>query len=652
MADHNSALGPLPNGWEQRHDPRTRRNYYINYINKTTTWDDPRANPAIMNAPPPYLIEPSEILGLQPQLHGTPDHRNVYPSNLPQYHPQPAFHMPSPYIQELLRQDITSYRPSPVPGRAHTAPLMGSHAIGLHNSSKIHETSFSNAIATEQSVAKISAMFPTVSETHIRALLIKYHSREAVVISALQVEKNPITTPGPFSTPPLARHIIIPPPIPPPNYHFTPPSGLRDFTSTPPPSLYSYGYGTGGTLTGSHASSSCMGSPAIRHSPRPHSSSPKMKLRYMKSMFPKADETVILDTLYNVDNNVQAATTQLQAMGFDKKDSATPSCAGTPSGKIKDVGKVVKNEEKEKIISTPTSSARLRSVVEKQAIRDRLKKNHPDLAEQLISMALDSVDYDECRAGQILNMMIQEESSPKSSHPNSASSSQRPQSFSSKSDAEVSSLGTKTTVEADVAVPSNRKPDETKNSMKEDVSDPSNVKDTPNNDDKISASGKGGPANKTISTNATVHTPPNQPSTTNPTTLLPPTKTSLKKPRGKKDVPKVSRGTSTTEDKEYRSVYRFTPSGPNSSLHLGPNDELLIEDYVAWTGPRHHSEGRSGLAKGADKSLLSTHRHSAKGHNQEVCKGPQKGLAKGSMYSHLAACNGDSALAVVESRGK
>lgn len=458
-----------------------------------------------MNAPPPYLIEPSEILGLQ---------------------------------------DITSYRPSPVPGRAHTAPLMGSHAIGLHNSSKIHETSFSNAIATEQSVAKISAMFPTVSETHIRALLIKY----------------------------------------------------------------------------------------------------------MKSMFPKADETVILDTLYNVDNNVQAATTQLQAMGFDKKDSATPSCAGTPSGKIKDVGKVVKNEEKEKIISTPTSSARLRSVVEKQAIRDRLKKNHPDLAEQLISMALDSVDYDECRAGQILNMMIQEESSPKSSHPNSASSSQRPQS--SKSDAEVSSLGTKTTVEADVAVPSNRKPDETKNSMKEDVSDPSNVKDTPNNDDKISASGKGGPANKTISTNATVHTPPNQPSTTNPTTLLPPTKTSLKKPRGKKDVPKVSRGTSTTEDKEYRSVYRFTPSGPNSSLHLGPNDELLIEDYVAWTGPRHHSEGRSGLAKGADKSLLSTHRHSAKGHNQEVCKGPQKGLAKGSMYSHLAACNGDSALAVVESRGK
>ena len=85
----------------------------------------------------------------------------------------------------------------------------------------------------------------------------------------------------------------------------------------------------------------------------------------MKSMFPKADETIILDTLYNVDNNVMAATNQLQAMGFDKKDS-TPSCAGTPSFKGKQTENGVKNEKKEKVVPTPSSSARLRSVVEKQ----------------------------------------------------------------------------------------------------------------------------------------------------------------------------------------------------------------------------------------------------------------------------------------------
>lgn len=82
-------------------------------------------------------------------------------------------------------------------------------------------------------------------------------------------------------------------------------------------------------------------------------------------MFPKADETIILDTLYNVDNNVLAATNQLQAMGFDKKDS-TPSCAGTPSSKGKDPDRSVKNEKKEKVVPAPTPSARLRSVVEKQ----------------------------------------------------------------------------------------------------------------------------------------------------------------------------------------------------------------------------------------------------------------------------------------------
>lgn len=84
-------------------------------------------------------------------------------------------------------------------------------------------------------------------------------------------------------------------------------------------------------------------------------------------MFPKADETVILDTLYNVDNNVQAATNQLQAMGFDKRDS-TSSLVGTPSTKIKEVVKVKKSEEAiAKVTSTPTTSARLRSVEEKQA---------------------------------------------------------------------------------------------------------------------------------------------------------------------------------------------------------------------------------------------------------------------------------------------
>ncbi|KAK3921172.1 BAG family molecular chaperone regulator 3 [Frankliniella fusca] len=656
MADNNPALGPLPNGWECRNDPRTRRNYFINYNNRTTTWDDPRVQAPTVHAPPPYQ-EPTDITNMQPQLHGTPDHRNIYPSNPTPYHPQPAFHLPSPYIQEILRQDLSSYRPSPVPGRAHTAPLMGSHAIGHHSSSKIQETSFTSAVATENSVAKIAAMFPTVSETHIRALLIKYHSREAVVISALQVEKNPITTPGPYSTPPLARHIIIPPPVLPPNYHSTPPSGLRDFVSTPPPSLYSYGYGTGGTLTGSLASSSCMGSPAIRHSPRPHSS-PKMKLRYMKSMFPKADETVILDTLYNVDNNVQAATSQLQAMGFDKRDT-TSSLAGTPSSKMKVSEKVMNENEKGKVICTPTTSARLRSVEEKQGMRDRIKKSYPDLAEQVISMALESVDYDEKRADLILKTMIKEESTPKSTQPSSACSSQRPQSNKSE-DADVSSFGTKTTVEADVIPQPIKKSIDPKSAEGEDLKVtqqlPASVENALKKDGSStlqSGSGENGKTSKTILTNATVHPSPKKVQASNFSAQSQPKKTSVKKSKGKKEVPKISRGTSTTEDKEYRSAYRITPAGPNPGFHHGPNDELLIEEYVTWSGPSHIPEREhTSIAKGPNKALLGCHRTAARGPNREACKGPQKGLSKGSLYSRLAACNTASTMLVVESRGK
>ncbi|XP_034255523.1 uncharacterized protein LOC117653754 isoform X3 [Thrips palmi] len=547
MADPNSALGPLPNGWECRNDPRTRRNYFINFINKTTTWDDPRVNPSIVHAPPPYNEPTTDIFTMQPQLHGTPDHRSVYPSHSAQYHPQPAFHLPTPYIQELLRQDISSYRPSPVPGRVHTAPLMGSHAIGHHSSSKIHETSFSTAVATEHSVAKISAMFPTVSETHIRALLIKY----------------------------------------------------------------------------------------------------------MKSMFPKADETIILDTLYNVENNVAAATNQLQAMGFDKKDS-TPSCGGTPSSKGKETEKSSKNEKKEKAVPTPTPSARLRSVVEKQEMRDRLKKVHPDLAEQLISMALDSVDYDENRASHILNIMIKDEVTPKSTQPNSASSSQRPQSSNKSNDAEVSSMGTKTTVEADIAAGTAHKltiarETEDELSRNEQSTVEVVVSSEKTTDTKESAVEIKGPSSKTVSTSATIHCPPNK-SSSNETSQSPKS-SSAKKTKGKKGK-KVSRGTSTTEDKEYRSAHRLRAAGPNSSLHHGPNDELLLEDYVTWAGPSRQTKGSFTTAIGPNKNLLRAHRYSAKGPNREACKGPQKGLAKGSLYSHLAACNAATTLVAVESRGK
>jgi len=46
--------------------------------------------------------------------------------------------------------------------------------------------------------------------------------------------------------------------------------------------------------------------------------------RYLKSVFPKADETLLLDVLANAENNVQKASEQLLTMGYIKRDTTAP----------------------------------------------------------------------------------------------------------------------------------------------------------------------------------------------------------------------------------------------------------------------------------------------------------------------------------------
>lgn len=62
--------------------------------------------------------------------------------------------------------NLSSGRPSPVFGRSYS-PLMGSNAIHYH-AHKIPDLS-----AMDNSVIRIKSLFPTVNETHIKALLHK-----------------------------------------------------------------------------------------------------------------------------------------------------------------------------------------------------------------------------------------------------------------------------------------------------------------------------------------------------------------------------------------------------------------------------------------------------------------------------------------------
>ncbi|XP_048524789.1 uncharacterized protein LOC109545743 [Dendroctonus ponderosae] len=354
----------LPPGWDCKFDENSGKFYYIHHYSRITTWEDPRIRHRGAQAP----LKQCQSIAVEhiPLQHRSPDLRRnsvVHPSHSP---PIQAFLLNSRHFQE----------PKPA---ARSPFTLRSAKVPDHPST--NERYDSNGTSVDDPVAKISAMFPTVSETHIKLLLNKYLNREALVISALQVEKHPITTPGPFSTPPPQRNLQ---------------NTVKEALSR-----------TGSPRFG-----------AYRSSPNPHSS-PKLKLRYMKSIFPNADETLILECLQNNENSIQKTSETLNEKGYSKRDTvklATPK----PDPKLGQADKV----------KTPSP---LKTGEEKQELKDKLKAKYQDVPEHLISIALESVHFNECRANQILDIMKQEDNEVASGrngkHPAGTSAVTSPQTF-------------------------------------------------------------------------------------------------------------------------------------------------------------------------------------------------------------------------------
>ncbi|XP_014213145.1 uncharacterized protein LOC106642789 isoform X3 [Copidosoma floridanum] len=122
-----------------------------------------------------------------------------------------------------------------------------------------------------------------------------------------------------------------------------------------------------------------------------------------------------------------------------------------------------------------------------------------------------------------------------------------------------------------------------------------------------------------------------------------------KRPKTKSDVPKVSRGTSTAEDNDHKSIYLTRPTGPNADLPKGANNELLLPDYAPWSGPDPSLLVKNIYGKiltaGRNPSLVRGSLNLAKGPNLELRKGPLRGLAQGSIYSQRN-------ITAIECRGK
>ncbi|XP_021697910.1 uncharacterized protein LOC5575136 isoform X6 [Aedes aegypti] len=545
----------LPPGWDCKYDARTGRYYYVNLFTKTTTWEDPRARIRQLQTGAPLHIS-NDSISVQP-VHGSPYH--VYPSSNSFYPAQQAFQNPpsgvpsltaSPNLATKLQQQQQQQQPIELSPMVRSSPHTPRMGLGRH---AMQETSFSNntsAADTDATVAKINSMFPTVPETHIRMLLKKYYNREAVVISALQVEKHPLTTPGPYSTPPLPQR----------HFHNTAMGVVSAFQMTPvlsgrsevstsrtaspvprPASCASgsyYGY--------QHGSPRSNGFDIRYNSPKPHSS-PKMRLRYLKSFFPKADEDLILDVLANADNNVQTASQQLIKLGYEKREQSANQRGSSRKGSEKDGQSQSAADAKRAESQTPT--AKPKSHDEKKKIKARLQAKYKDIAERIILMALESVDYSEERAKQILNIVIQEDKEKKKS----------------------------------VKIDAPHKPEEDKENAQAGSSTPRSSSSEDELDGPSSAAHRSD---------------------------------------------KMSSGT---------NIPRIASKGPNAKLFKGPNDDLLLADYVTWNGANPDlAKGSQKLALGPDRSIrLDRGTYKARGPNADLCKGPAAGLAKGSMYAQL-----------------
>lgn len=81
--------------------------------------------------------------------------------------------------------------------------------------------------------------------------------------------------------------------------------------------------------------------------------------RYLKSIYPKADETLLLDILANADNNVQIASEKLTTMGYEKRDTTAPRV--TNRNKEEQVLK-----ERREAENTPPPKPKIKSNEEKQ----------------------------------------------------------------------------------------------------------------------------------------------------------------------------------------------------------------------------------------------------------------------------------------------
>lgn len=244
---------------------------------------------------------------------------------------------------------------------------------------------------------KLCLQFPTVEEGHIFTLLKQYHNRDNVVVSALLAEGHPRAQTHPNA------HEHLPPKLL--KVDETLVSKLHGFFPTIDQEqirglLYKHNNQEHEVI---RMLVSGPNNYIIRHqSPAP--SSPKMKLRYLKLLFPEADEAMLFNMLYNCDNNAQEAMTRLGDLGYKKRDAPLPK--GRPAKQTTPPPKRPVIEVRRPSQVVPPTKA------DRQKLVSHLHEQFPAVSQTLLNIALESSQFNEDRAKQFLRAMTPQDSRP------------------------------------------------------------------------------------------------------------------------------------------------------------------------------------------------------------------------------------------------
>ncbi|XP_040159119.1 muscle M-line assembly protein unc-89 isoform X4 [Anopheles arabiensis] len=394
--------------------------------------------------------------------------------------------------------------------------------------------------------------------------------------------------------------------------------------------------------------------------------------KYMKSIFPKAEETLILDVLANADNNVQTASQQLLKMGYDKREQPVPQ-RSSASRKGTGTSQATEDDKKEEL-KTPTP--KLKSPEEKKKIKARLQTKYKDTPEKIILMALESVDYSEERAKKILNIVIQEDRDKKKSvkieAPHKAEEDKenaRASAGPSRSNSTASSqprtplLAKRAHDGSGVAVAPSHDPgkttvDGTVKATEQQQQQQEGAAAEASTTIAASLEADHSPGASTTESSSSDTTPDDSSSPdSSPATKLRDgdgvrSVGKQNRPKAKTDHAKYSIfRTSSSEDesseqqmgtdgkldgKSPQLASRIPTKGPNMKLFKGPNDDLLLTDYVTWNGANPDlAKGSQKKSTGPDRAIRTERTYKPHGPNAELCKGPVGSLAKGSMYTQL-----------------